>query len=150
MASRTLIYGIGNISRQDDGLGIRFVELLEKMDLPEHIQLESCFQLNAEDSLIISEYDRVYFVDASQKNHEKGFEISPLKSSNEISFSTHAMKPASVLAFCHELYEKNPETFLVAIQGSEWELGEELSESSQKNLQACMDEICKELEISRA
>lgn len=141
MANKILIYGIGNDSRQDDGLGIRFIEELEKLKLPENIHLDSCYQLNVEDALTIAAYDKVYFVDASHKTLENGFCITPLNPSREISFSTHAMKPESILAFALEFYQKKPETYMIGIQGYEWELGVRISARAQRHFDECFKKI---------
>ena len=65
VTTKTLIYGIGNLARQDDGLGIRLIERLETAGPPEGMSLESNYQLNAEDALLIAPYDVVIFVDAA-------------------------------------------------------------------------------------
>ena len=40
------------------------------------------------------------------------------------------MHPSSVVALCNELYDKHPLCFIMEIKGYEWELREEISESS--------------------
>jgi len=51
-----------------------------------------------------------------------------------ISFTTHAMSPASVLALCHELFGRGPRAYVLAVRGYDWEMGEGLSERGLANL----------------
>ena len=64
---KILFYGYGNPGRQDDGLGICFVEEMEKFvrdkDISD-ISFDSNYQLNIEDADTIKNYDLVFFCDA--------------------------------------------------------------------------------------
>ncbi|HPI41726.1 MAG TPA: hypothetical protein PLJ21_13030, partial [Pseudobdellovibrionaceae bacterium] len=165
---KILIFGIGNLGRQDDGLGIRLVEMLEKefalnaaystnsadstnsKKSTDPIQtksnrtvfFESNYQLNIEDALLISEYDLVIFIDASQESHSdsenlsSSFRIREIRPSDEVAFSTHAMSMSSVLGFCSELYGKNPKSFLITLPGFSWEISDEMSIQANKNLES--------------
>lgn len=93
------------------------------------------FQLNAEDALTISNYDRLVFVDASVAVNS-GFELRPLIADDAITFSTHAMSPAAILALSDALYQKKPQAWVLHIRGYEWEFGLPLSEGAEQNIQA--------------
>ncbi len=144
---RILIYAYGNPGRQDDGLGNRFVEEMEKWigeNNIRNIDLESNYQLNIEDALNISEKDLVIFVDASTEQIED-IHFSPVEpSESRTEFTTHAASPAFILALCIKLYNKHPETYLLQIRGYEWEFKEELSEKAKKNLEKAL-EFMKEM-----
>lgn len=121
-----LIYGYGNPGRQDDGLGPALVERLEAWAKAEKISgvaFDSNYQLNAEDALAVAESRAVVFVDAV-KEGPAPFEFRPLAPQKEISFSTHAMSPESVLALADELYGARPPAWLLAIRGESWEPNE--------------------------
>ena len=121
-----MIYGYGNPGRQDDGLGVALVERLEAWAKAEKISgvaFDSNYQLNAEDALAVAESRTIVFVDAS-KEGKAPFEFRPLAPQKEISFSTHAMSPESVLALAAELYDAHPSAWLLAIRGYEWEPNE--------------------------
>ncbi len=144
--AKIIFFGIGNVGRQDDGLGIRFIENLETLPLPSHIGLEANYQLNAEDALTISSYDIVVFVDATMAPQAKApFEIRSVQPSVEVSFSTHAMSMGSILAFCQQLYNKRPKAYLLAMPGTGWEmtagLSEIMSPAAQANLKGALDSI---------
>jgi hydrogenase maturation protease len=132
---RLLFYGVGNVLRQDDGLGIRFIEELEKVEVPDWVSLDANYQLNAEDALEISEFDVVVFVDALiSEETEAGFYLCAVRPAHELTFSTHAMSVGSVLALCQSLSGKQPRTYLLTLPGQVWGLGEGLTPQAEKNL----------------
>lgn len=131
--SKILLIGIGNNCRGDDGLGWKFIELVESMGL-DFIHPEYRYQLQVEDAALISGYDVVYFVDASYEKMEKGFELRPCVAFDEEQVSSHAQSPGAVLKLTNNLYNKFPEAWLLAIAGECWELQTSLSESAEKNL----------------
>ena len=145
---RILIYAYGNPGRQDDGLGNRLIEELEKWvesNSIEGIELESNWQLNIEDSLKISDKEIVIFVDASNEDIED-IHFSPVEpSEGKSDFTTHSASPSFVLALCIQLYGKHPETYLLQIRGYAWEFQEGLSEKAEKNLQKALDFLKKKV-----
>ncbi len=120
-----LLYGYGNPGRCDDGLGVAFAERIQLRGL-EGITVETNYQLNAEDALEASHHDIVLFADASHTVADD-FRLSRLMPEGEVSFTTHAMSPGSVLALCRELYDKQPEAYLLELRGYQWDMAEELS-----------------------
>ena len=140
---KILIFGFGNPGRQDDGLGIALVDHLQKLDLP-HCTFEQNYQLNAEDALLISEYETVIFADASVA--VESVALTEIEPSHEIGFTTHSMHPASVVALCNELYGKFPKCYLLEMRGFEWEMKEGLSEEAEKVLQMALDAMIPQLE----
>lgn len=139
---RILIYAYGNPGRQDDGLGNRFVEELEKWAAENHItglEFESNYQLNIEDAANISDKDIVIFVDASEEAIEDiDFSlVEPSEGRSE--FTTHSASPAFVLALCIQIYNKHPKTYLLQIRGYEWDFKEGLSEKAEKNLKKALE-----------
>ncbi|MBD3344446.1 MAG: hydrogenase maturation protease [Chitinivibrionales bacterium] len=131
--AKILVYGYGNPGRSDDGLGVLLAERIEKESLP-GITVETNYQLNAEDALEISQYDAVIFADASENDIEP-FRFTKLQPEYEVSFSTHAMSPGSVLKLCHELYRSDLPAFLLEMKGYDWAMAEGLSEKAEENLQ---------------
>jgi hydrogenase maturation protease len=131
-----LVYGVGNPGREDDGLGVRFAEWVADTGFP-GVSVDTNYQLNVEDALTISRYDIVVFADASV-NKSRNFRLSALEPAAQIAFTTHAMAPGSVLAFCHDLYAKYPASFLLEILGCRWGFAEGLSRPAKKRLtRAC-------------
>ncbi len=132
-SGKSLIIGIGNCGRSDDGLGWAFSEAVEESGLfSGDIVLR--YQLQVEDADLISQYDQVLFVDANAEPDDPGVHCEPVDSRIEHSFSTHALKPGAVVGLCHELYDATPEAYVLLIEGRDWELMIGLSEIAQTNL----------------
>jgi hydrogenase maturation protease len=138
-----LVYGVGNVGRQDDGIGIRLVESLEtdarnacsEGDGAARPTFEANYQLGIEDALLLSVFDVVLFLDAScERISTVPFSVRPVVLSEEIAFTTHAMGFSSVLSICEELYGRRPRAFLVAVSGYEWGISEELSPRARVNM----------------
>ncbi len=131
-SDKLIILGIGNNGRQDDGLGWMFMDFLDEQNA--NVDLEYRYQLQIEDADLISEYDRVIFVDATKEETDDGFYLKPCHPSEEYSFSTHALHPETILFLSNKLYNHKPEASIFAIQGYDWELKIGLSEKGTENL----------------
>jgi hydrogenase maturation protease len=134
---KILIYGYGNPGRQDDGLGNAFVQRLEKWIKQEHLEgfeFDSNYQLNIEDAANIAGKDLVVFVDASEEQIDD-FILTPVNSSANVTFTTHAASPGYIVKLCRELYNENPATYLLHIKGFEWDFKEGLSVAANDNLE---------------
>jgi hydrogenase maturation protease len=129
-----LLIGIGNYGRQDDGLGWEFLDILIS-NKPENAVCEYRFQLQIEDAELLDNFDTVIFIDASKKKLKNGFEWSVCKSSQKYSFSTHALKPETILYLSENLYGHEPNAYILAIEGHEWELQNGLTKKAKKNLE---------------
>ncbi len=130
---KILLIGIGNNCRGDDGLGWKFIELVESMGL-DFISHEYRYQLQVEDAALISEYEVVYFIDASYEKMDKGFELRPCIAFDEEQVSSHAQSPGAILRLANDLYQKFPEAWILAIGGESWEIQTSLSETAERNL----------------
>lgn len=143
MEYKILIYGYGNPGRRDDGLGNELVNFLEEWSKKvgvKGIDFDSNYQLNIEDSATISEYDLVIFADASTEAIED-FLLTPLDSSANIAFTTHAASPGYIIKLCRELYEKSPAAYLLHIKGYEWDFKEGLTDKATENLNVAVAEM---------
>ncbi len=144
---KILVYGYGNPGRQDDGLGNALVSLVEQAQFP-NVDIDSNYQLNIEDADNISKFDAVIFVDASTKD-DPPFSFTNITPAGEIRFTTHSMGPDSVLALCHDIYDKIPDAYLLAIPGYEWkEMHEGLTEKAKENLEKAFEFISSLLKKS--
>ena len=141
----TLLLGIGNNSRRDDGLGWAFLEALE--NIPGFRgQAEYRYQLQVEDAALIAEYQTVVFIDAYQGELPGGFQWQACAPAPAFEFTTHALPPSAILFLCGELYGKSPEAYILAIEGAEWGLQEGLSTRAEDHLQgalACFEGLLK-------
>lgn len=131
--NNTLIIGIGNNTRQDDGLGWKFLALLEEDGFTAD-NLVCKYQLMVEDAELISEFDVVIFVDAYKSELENGFAFERIYPAEEVSFSTHSVPPNQILNLCETLYAKKPKAYLMKIQGYNWDINFDLSKTAKTNL----------------
>jgi len=140
---KILFYGYGNPGRQDDALGISFVEEMEKWVKAhriENISFDKNYQLNIEDAEEISGYDIVIFADASMEPIDS-FEFSKVERSEaQVEFTMHAVSVSFVVDLCYKIYHKAPLAYLVHLKGYEWELDFDkgLSEQAIGNLHSAL------------
>lgn len=134
-SQKVLVIGFGNPGRRDDGLGPALVRELEALALP-GVTLDADYQLTVEDGAAAAEADAVVFVDAACDGPAP-FRFIPLEPGDALSFSTHSVRPAGVLAIARDLFGKTPAAYVLGIRGYEFnEFGEGLSTTAQENLAA--------------
>ncbi len=139
---RTLLIGIGNSSRGDDGLAWLFLNDVEKKD-PGQFDLEYRYQLQVEDADLISEYDQVLFVDATEELIPEGFSLRKCESAGSFYFSSHLQSPEAVLYLSETLYPNAPNAFVLLITGYRWELGDMVSPEAMINLDKALEALRK-------
>jgi hydrogenase maturation protease len=133
--SSSLIYGIGNVGRQDDGLGWAYVDWLEEQELCPNAQFIRNYQLLLEDADVISHVKRVLFIDASKEPENNCFKLEQAKPSLDFSFTSHALSIPTIMATCQQCFNKLPQVYVLAIKGYEWELEQGLTRQASINLQ---------------
>lgn len=141
MNAQMLILGWGNPGRGDDGLGPEFVRAVGELSLPGVIG-ESDYQLQVEDASAVAGYEEVLFVDADRRGPEPfGVErLSP--DDGRLAFSTHSVSPAAVLALARDLFQAEPESWLLGIRGYEFdEFDERLSCRARANLEQALQYV---------
>ncbi len=131
--TRTLVLGIGNNGRSDDGLGWAFLDELEASGIFNG-KMEYRYQLGIEDAELISHFDQVVIVDAYADSLERGAAWQPCKPEDNFSFTTHEVPPGVILHLCHDLYGKTPQVDCLLIAGKDWGLKIGLSEDACQNL----------------
>lgn len=141
-SNKILVYGYGNPGRADDGLGIAFAEAIESWVVKNNIENVSCesnYQLNIEDSEIISQYDIVLFADASLEEISSVSLTKVLPSDSRVEFSMHAVSSAFVLDLCNQIYNVTPQTWLIHIKGFDWDFREGFSIDAKINLEKALN-----------
>lgn len=134
---RTLVIGIGNSGRQDDGLGWVFLEKIEQK-MPDLCDFEYRYQLQIEDAELISHYERVLFVDADLNQHQRGFEIQPVQALAGNGFTSHELSPGTVLYLCEKIYKRCPDCLVLAISGNSFDLEIGLTTLGKINLESAL------------
>jgi len=131
-----LIHGIGNVGRQDDGLGWAFIDWLEREGLCPRARKMRHYQLFLEDADLLGRVDRVLFVDASKEADLESFRLDPVAARYDLSFTSHALTIPAVMAICQQCFERVPEVQLLQVRGYSWDLSEGLTAKAQANLNA--------------
>jgi len=149
-AESCLIYGLGNVGRQDDGLGWAFIDWLETSLICTRAEKVKFYQLNLEDADLISRKDRVLFVDASKDTALESFRLYQVEPKIDFSFTSHALSIETVVATCDRCFGKMPEVFVLAIRGYEWELDIGLTDRAKVNLQKAIHHTSRSVRSSAA
>lgn len=137
MTAPLLVFGYGNPSRGDDALGPAFVAAVEALGRPD-IECLTDFQLQVEHALDLKGRERVLFVDASA-DLDDAFCVTPVVAARDQSFTSHAISPAAVLHAYLQMGEGvPPPTWLLAIRGTAFELGDDLSRPARDALAAAL------------
>ncbi len=129
-----LIYGIGNVGRQDDGLGWAFVDWLQAEGLCAKAEMQRNYQLLLEDAELISTKESVLFVDATKDASVASFTVERAWPRMDFSFTSHAISIPAIMATCLQCFERLPEVHVLAIRGFEFELEMGLTPAAQQNL----------------
>jgi hydrogenase maturation protease len=137
----TLVLGWGNPGRADDGLGPALVSELEALALS-GVETMSAYQLQIEHAADVARYRCVVFVDADRGGPEPYALESLAATPRCVTFSTHSVPPATVLALARDLFAAEPEAWLLGIRGYEFdEFREQLSDRARFNLQQAVSHL---------
>jgi hydrogenase maturation protease len=124
----TLVIGIGNTIRGDDGAGIRVVERIAARHTD--VDVLCVQQLSPEHADTIARYDRLIVVDASVT--ADSVRVTSLHAAGDAHMPrTHNVTPEGILALSSTLYARVPsEALLIEIPASQCDFTEELSPST--------------------
>ncbi len=130
----------GNPSRGDDALGPEFLCRAESIATHAHDTFEfvTDFQLQPEHATDLEGRDLALFVDASRALADP-IAFNELKPQRDATFTTHGMSPSGVLAAFRAAFDRDPPpAFQLAIAGVGFELGDPISETAMRNLDAAL------------
>lgn len=146
---KTLLLAWGNPGRQDDGLGPALARAVSDASI-EGVTVESDYQLQIEDAADVARYDRVVFVDADRAGPEPFSCRRLVPSESGLGFSSHSVSPGALLALTRDLFQREPEAWLLGIRGYDFdELEESLSSGARENLAAAKLFIASALRSNR-
>ena len=129
-----MIYGIGNVGRQDDGLGWAFIDWLEETGICARAEITRHYQLHLEDADLISKKERVLFVDATKVPEVDDIRLETVTPSLDFSFTSHALSIPTIMSTCQLCFDRVPDVQLLTIRGYEWELKVGLTPMAARNL----------------
>jgi hydrogenase maturation protease len=135
---RCLVVGVGNVGREDDGLGWAFVEWLEDAGVCARAQRVRRYQLLLEDADLFARFDRVLVVDATRDESVPAYATSTPEPRLDVTFSSHAMSVPCVLAATAACFGRVPVVELLAIRGYSWRLRMGMTPGAAANLEAAI------------
>lgn len=152
---QTLIIGYGNPDRQDDGvawhilcglsqkLGYRIPVFFDDLSTPTSTNPHLLFalQLTPEHSEIISNYQRVCFIDAHTGNIQEDLACQNITPFFQSSPFTHHMTPQTCLSLAKTLHSAEPEAILVSVRGFEFGFAQSLSSRTKTLANRAINQI---------
>lgn len=134
MTTRLVIIAVGNPSRADDALGPLLLDRISST-FPD-LHTFSDFQLQVEHALDLQSAGQVLFIDAAT-GLDQPFIFSEIKPQTGNALLSHALSPPAVLEVLQRITGQTaPPSFVLAVRGAEFELGQPLSDQGAAALQA--------------
>jgi len=134
-----VILACGNPSRGDDALAPCLISQLPHFD---DVVIVEDFQLQIEHALDLQGMKQAIFIDATISG-ETPFSFHEIHPSNQVSYTSHALSPQEVLGVYQKTFQMiPPPSFVLAIRGTSFELGDPLTPFAQKNLQSALTFLC--------
>jgi hydrogenase maturation protease len=139
----TWIIGYGNPQRKDDGIGPFVIEqLCRDLGRGTEIGLRSMHQLDPVLAEELQGVQRLILVDATVEPLERGLRWARVQPKRDVlPWGTHHLKPSVFAGLLEALYERAPVTWLVSIEGNDFEFGEGLSPEAQEKAEQASREI---------
>jgi hydrogenase maturation protease len=137
------IVGYGNPQRRDDGLGPYVISLVEeRLEGRPGIRTLGAHQLVPELCEDLKDAGQILLIDAALEENSRGWRwrnVEP-ELSGWPSLS-HGVSPGVLLGLLQSFYEKSPPTWLISIQGKDFDFGEELSPEAEERARKVAEEI---------
>jgi hydrogenase maturation protease len=131
---RLVVFGWGNVSRGDDGVGPLLLARLQHAGWDETELIED-YQLQLEHALDLKGADLALFIDAG-KDTPAPFVFHEIAPHGGMSHTSHALSPESVLDVYRQIEGAEPPPgFLLCVRGESFGLGEGLSELGAARLE---------------
>jgi hydrogenase maturation protease len=147
--SSTLILGVGNILLGDEGVGVRVVETMKEMDMPDNVELidggTGAFDLLD----VVSGHNKVIIIDAVQGNDEPGaiyrFYPGDIGMQRRCLTSVHQVNMLDALSLTKLTGNPPKEIIVFGIEPKNMEWGLELSAKVQAVIPRVIELVMDEL-----
>jgi hydrogenase maturation protease len=137
MSQTTLVIGYGNDLRSDDAVGQRVAQTIADKNLS-NVRSLCVHQLTPELADLLANTELAIFIDAGVCEDVRVQEIGPAYSP---SIAGHTSDPRSLLALTQSVYHRVPIAWWVTIPGTNFELGDRLSPTSERGIQVAIAQI---------
>src|SRR5690242_15224744 len=136
----TLVIGIGNPLRGDDGLGWRAVEALRQMPSLKAAETVICHQLTPELAETVAQARRVIFIDACVGTPPGAIRVNLLPPApSQDSAWSHRLDPRGLMQYSRRLYGVWPEAWTISMTGGAYDYSEGLSTLVESRLPALLE-----------
>jgi hydrogenase maturation protease len=126
-AHHTLIIGIGNPLRSDDGLGWAVAEQLSQDSNPGYV-IRMVHQLTPELAQWMEAASRVIMIDANREGEPGELHVRPLSPyAQPAAVGTHHTTPEELVVLTAAVYGRCPPIVVVTMTGANFGIGEQLS-----------------------
>ncbi|MBL7175030.1 MAG: hydrogenase maturation protease [Desulfobacteraceae bacterium] len=139
------IIGYGNPQRRDDGIGPYVIDRLNTiLGYKKEIHILSLHQLEPDLIEELRYANLLIFVDAATGQVEGGWRWVKVQSElRDLHYVTHHFKPSFLLGLLQSIYHHCPRTWLVSVQGDDFEFGEGLTSGAEKRARMVVSEIVR-------
>ncbi len=146
---KIVVLGVGNILLKDEGVGVRVVEELKKLDLPSNVKLVDGATLGLSLLPYIEKADLLIVVDAVRTESDPGtifrFEPNDVESSSDAPrMSLHQITLLEVLKLA-EMMGSKPHTVILGIEPKDIDWGEGLSDEIKEKVPALVNLVLEEI-----
>ena len=151
-SKKIMIMGVGNLLLRDEGFGIHFVKELEKLELPQSVDVLDGGVLGPNLLGYIEDLEKLIVVDVVNANAKPGtiFKIKPeqiKEASQKYISSFHQIGILEVVEMA-KILGKKLNTILFAIQPKIIEMGMQLSKELKEKIPEMIKLVLNEIKIS--
>lgn len=144
-----LVLGIGNILLRDEGVGVRVIEQMQKIPLPDDVELIDGGTAGADLLDVLAERKKVIVIDAVQADCEPGtvlrFSVDDLVRPNGVGISLHELGLGGALAMTRQLGCEPKEVVVFGIKPKDMSCGLELSEQISAAVPKVVELVLEEI-----
>jgi len=148
-----LVLGIGNILLRDEGVGVRVIEQMQKMRLPDDVELIDGGTAGADLLDVLAERRKVIVIDAVQADCEPGvvlrFSADDLTRPNGVGMSLHELGLGEALAMTRHLGCAPEDVVVFGIKPRDISCGLELSEEIAGTVSKVVELVLAEIANAR-
>ena len=144
-----LVLGIGNILLRDEGVGVRVIEQMQNMHLPDNVELVDGGTAGADLLDVLAERKKVIVIDAVQADCEPGtvlrFTADDLVQPDGVGMSLHELGLGEALKMTEQLGCAPAEVVVFGIKPKNISCGLELSEQISPSIPKVVELVLAEI-----
>ena len=144
-----LILGIGNILLRDEGVGVRVIEQMQNMHLPDDVELVDGGTAGADLLDVLAERQKIIVIDAIQADYEPGtvlrFTADDLTQPDGVGMSLHELGLGEALKMTKQLGCAPQDVVVFGIKPKDISCGLEISEEISASIPKVIELVLAEI-----